>query len=65
MSESRLISNMSILSDRKRDSILQSFGSDYSERWRNSGLMCGYVMFNIIAALALYWYARVYRRRSG
>jgi ATP-binding cassette subfamily G (WHITE) protein 2 (PDR) len=43
----------------KTDTLLQSFGCDYSERWRNFGIMWGYVVLNVIAALFLYWLARV------
>ena len=49
------------------DVVLESFGSSYGERWRNFGLMWGYVVFNVIAALFIYWLARVPkgRRKSG
>lgn len=45
------------------NAFLSSVSSDYDERWRNFGLMWVYVVFNLIAAVALYWLARV--PRSG
>ncbi|KAI0123219.1 P-loop containing nucleoside triphosphate hydrolase protein [Xylariales sp. AK1849] len=38
---------------------LSSFGALYDERWRNLGLVWAYIVFNIFAALFLYWAARV------
>lgn len=38
---------------------LKSVSSDYSERWRNFGLLWIYVFFNMGAALALYWLVRM------
>jgi ATP-binding cassette subfamily G (WHITE) protein 2 (PDR) len=38
---------------------LASVNSDYSRRWRNFGLIWVYVLFNIVAALALYWLVRM------
>ncbi|KAI0008379.1 ABC-2 type transporter-domain-containing protein [Xylariaceae sp. FL0662B] len=33
--------------------------SEYSERWRNFGILWGYIVFNIFGALFLYWLTRV------
>ncbi|GKT93710.1 ABC-2 type transporter [Colletotrichum tofieldiae] len=33
--------------------------SDYADRWRNFGIAWVYIIFNIFAALGLYWLARV------
>ncbi|KAM0471726.1 hypothetical protein ACHAP7_008991 [Fusarium lateritium] len=33
--------------------------SDYGDRWRNFGLLWVYIIFNIFAALGLYWLVRV------
>ena len=41
------------------DSFLASVNIFYSERWRNYGIMWAYIVFNVLAALALYWLARV------
>ncbi|PNP44631.1 ATP-binding cassette, subfamily G (WHITE), member 2, PDR [Trichoderma gamsii] len=38
---------------------LASIGSHYSERWRNFGLIWVYIVFNIFAALGVYWLARM------
>ncbi|KAL7918043.1 ABC-2 type transporter domain-containing protein [Trichoderma austrokoningii] len=38
---------------------LASIGSHYSERWRNFGLIWVYIIFNIFAALGVYWLARM------
>jgi ATP-binding cassette, subfamily G (WHITE), member 2, PDR len=38
---------------------LAGIGSDYDTRWRNLGLMWVYVVFNIAAAVGLYWLARM------
>lgn len=31
----------------------------YSERWRNFGIMWAFIIFNVFAALGLYWWTRV------
>ncbi|KAM0328215.1 hypothetical protein ACHAQA_005624 [Verticillium albo-atrum] len=41
------------------DAFLATINSDYGERWRNYGLMWVYIVFNIGAALLLYWLMRV------
>ncbi|KAL6890684.1 ABC-2 type transporter domain-containing protein [Trichoderma evansii] len=38
---------------------LAGIGSHYSERWRNFGLIWVYIVFNIFAALGVYWLARM------
>jgi hypothetical protein len=38
---------------------LSAVSSNYSDRWRNFGIMWGYVVFNIFMALFLYWLVRV------
>ncbi|PSN69556.1 ABC transporter-like protein [Corynespora cassiicola Philippines] len=38
---------------------LNSVSSDYGDRWRNFGISLIYVVFNIAAAVGLYWLARV------
>ena len=43
---------------------LAALSSQYSTRWRNFGIMWAFVIFNIFAALALYWYARVPRKQK-
>lgn len=41
------------------NTFLTSVYSEYSERWRNFGLLWVYVIFNIFGAILLYWIARV------
>lgn len=38
---------------------LTQIGANYSHRWRNFGIMWIYVTFNVFAALAIYYIARV------
>lgn len=37
----------------------------YSDRWRNFGLQFAYIAFNIIAAVGIYWLARVPKSGGG
>lgn len=41
------------------DTFLASVSSHFSEAWRNFGLMWVYIVFNIVAAVGIYWLARV------
>lgn len=43
---------------------LASVSSHYSQAWRNFGIMWAYIIFNIVAALFLYWLARVPKKSS-
>ena len=43
---------------------LKQLSSQYSTRWRNFGIMWAFVVFNVFAALGLYWYARVPRKQK-
>lgn len=43
---------------------LTQLSSQYSTRWRNFGIMWAYIIFNVFAALGLYWYARVPRKQK-
>ncbi|KIW15896.1 hypothetical protein PV08_05946 [Exophiala spinifera] len=38
---------------------LERIDAHYDDRWRNFGLMWGYVVFNVMATLALYWLLRI------
>ncbi|KAK9476559.1 ABC-2 type transporter-domain-containing protein [Lipomyces japonicus] len=38
---------------------LESVSAHYDHRWRNFGIMWGYIVFNVFAAFFLYWLARV------
>ncbi|KAL8695772.1 MAG: hypothetical protein Q9224_003171 [Gallowayella concinna] len=43
---------------------LAQLSSEYGTRWRNFGIMWAYIIFNIAAALFLYWLARVPRKQK-
>ncbi|KAL4798982.1 ABC-2 type transporter-domain-containing protein [Aspergillus venezuelensis] len=43
----------------KTDTFLLSVSSSYDDAWRNFGLMWVYIVFNIAAAVFIYWLARV------
>ena len=43
---------------------LAQLSSQYSTRWRNFGIMWAFIIFNIGAALFLYWLARVPRKQK-
>lgn len=46
------------------DDLMANFDIHYSDRWRNFGLLWLYIVFNIAAALGLYWLARVPRKQG-
>ena len=46
------------------DVYLTQLSSEYSTRWRNFGIMWAFIVFNIAAALVLYWLARVPRKQK-
>ncbi|KAH0001673.1 putative ABC multidrug transporter, partial [Aureobasidium melanogenum] len=41
------------------NSFLASVSSSYSHRWRNSGILWVYIIFNAVAAVGIYWLVRV------
>lgn len=41
------------------NAFLANVNAYYTDRWRNFGIFWAYIVFNIFAALALYWLARV------
>jgi hypothetical protein len=41
------------------DTFLASFGMYYSHAWRNFGILIAYCVFNVFAAMALYYLVRV------
>lgn len=45
------------------NSFLKNLGWDHSHIWRNFGLFCAYIAFDVVAMLALYWLFRA-RMRS-
>ena len=46
------------------DQFLAQLQIYYSDHWRNVGLLFAYIIFNVIAALFLYWLARVPKKWS-
>lgn len=38
---------------------LKGLSAEYGDRWRNLGIFCVYVVFNVVAAVGFYWLARV------
>jgi ATP-binding cassette subfamily G (WHITE) protein 2 (PDR) len=51
--------NCTFCAIRSTNVFLASVSSSYSHRWRNFGIMWVYVVFNVFAALALYWFLRM------
>jgi ATP-binding cassette subfamily G (WHITE) protein 2 (PDR) len=43
---------------------LSSISSSYENRWRNFGILWGFIIFNVFGAIGLYWLARV-PKKSG
>jgi ATP-binding cassette subfamily G (WHITE) protein 2 (PDR) len=43
---------------------LTGVSSEYGDRWRNFGIFLVYVVFNVAAAIGLYWLARVPKRKN-
>ncbi|RBQ82100.1 hypothetical protein VDGD_09104 [Verticillium dahliae] len=43
----------------KTNTFLNSLNIDYADRWRNFGIGWAFIIFNVFAALGLYWLARV------
>ena len=48
----------------KTNTYLATVSSSYSTRWRDFGIMWAYIVFNVVAALGLYWWARVPRKQK-
>ncbi|KAK3316648.1 ABC-2 type transporter-domain-containing protein [Apodospora peruviana] len=44
---------------------LASVNADYADRWRNFGIMFAFIIFNIFAALAVYWIVRMPKKKLG
>ena len=50
---------------RNTNEYLAGVGVDYANRWRDWGIMCSFIVFNICAAVFLYWLVRVPKRRKS
>ena len=48
----------------KTNQFLSTLNIDFDERWRNVGLLFVYVVFNLFAAIFLYWLIRVPKKRT-
>lgn len=44
---------------------LAEVACDYSDRWRNFGIMWAFIIFNVFAAVFLYWLARVPKKQKA
>ncbi|KAG7286404.1 ZEB2-regulated ABC transporter 1 [Staphylotrichum longicolle] len=49
----------------KTNTFLHSVGSNYDDRWRYFGILWAFIVFNIFAALGLYWLVRVPKKKLG
>jgi len=45
------------------NTFLSSVGIEYGDRWRDFGILWGYVFFNVLMAVLLYWAFRVPKNR--
>jgi ATP-binding cassette, subfamily G (WHITE), member 2, PDR len=52
-------SNCSYCKIESTNVFLSGISSDYEDRWRNFGIMWTFIAFNIMAAIFLYWIARM------
>lgn len=52
-------SNCSFCSASETNVYLVQLNSSYAHRWRNFGIMWAFIVFNVFAAVFLYWLARV------
>ncbi|KAB5566147.1 ABC-2 type transporter-domain-containing protein [Coniochaeta sp. 2T2.1] len=50
---------------KETNTFLASVGSSYDDRWRNFGILWAFIIFNVFAALGLYWLARVPKKKLG
>ena len=46
------------------NTFLKSVSIDFSDRWRNFGLIWVYIVFNVVACILIYWLARVPRGKK-
>lgn len=58
-------SNCSFCPIADTNAFLKLLSIDYADRWRNFGLMWVYVVFNIFAAVGLYWLIRLPKKRKN
>ncbi|KAF2863977.1 hypothetical protein K470DRAFT_254291 [Piedraia hortae CBS 480.64] len=46
------------------DTFLKAVNLDYAHSWRDFGILWAYVIFNILAAIGIYWLARVPKKKK-
>lgn len=46
------------------DAFLTASNISYANRWRNYGILWAFVIFNVFAALALYWLVRMPKKQK-
>lgn len=46
------------------DYFLTQINASYADRWRNFGILWAFIIFNIFAAIGLYWLARVPKKQK-
>ncbi|PSN72884.1 putative ATP-binding cassette transporter [Corynespora cassiicola Philippines] len=46
------------------NTLLAQFKIEYSQRWSNTGNLCIYILFNILATYLVYWLVRVPKRQK-
>ena len=57
-------SDCSVCSIGSTNTFLASFSINYANRYRDFGIMWAYIIFNVFAAIGLYWLVRVVSGRS-
>jgi len=56
--------NCSFCAESSTNTFLAAVNSYYDLRWRNFGIMWGFIIFNVFAALLAYWWLRVPRNEG-
>jgi ABC-type multidrug transport system permease subunit/ABC-type multidrug transport system ATPase subunit len=59
LADDNATANCSLCPTGDTNTFLAGVGTYYSDRWRNFGILWAYIIFNIFAALGVYWLARV------
>jgi ABC-type multidrug transport system permease subunit len=49
----------------KTNTFLATVGAYYEDRWRNFGILFAFIIFNVVAALGVYWLVRVPKQKLG
>ena len=59
LADENATANCSLCPTGDTNTFLAGVGTYYSDRWRNFGILWAYIIFNVFAALGVYWLARV------